>query len=160
MTGIGFEQHDHDACVSDALAVADKFCASNKLQLTPVRRRVLEIMLSEHRAMGAYDILAQLAAEGMGSQPPVVYRALEFLVANGFAHKIEKLNAYIACSQPGSKHSPAFMICRACGAVVEAEASPRAGTLGDAARQIGFAIETAVIEAEGLCPGCRSEARP
>ncbi|OSP54039.1 Fur family transcriptional regulator [Pseudoruegeria sp. SK021] len=155
MSGIGFHHHDHAVCVAGALQAAEDYCARNKLQLTKVRRRVLEILLAAHRAMGAYDILAQLAREGLGSQPPVAYRALDFLVSNGFAHKIETLNAYVACSLPGAAHSPAFMICRVCGAVVEAPTSPQAGRLGEAARDLGFAIETAVMEAEGLCPTCR-----
>ncbi|MFV2053064.1 transcriptional repressor [Aliiroseovarius sp. YM-037] len=160
MVSIGFEKHDHAVCVSDALSAAEQYCAAHKLQLTKVRHRVLEILLGQHRAMGAYEILDQLSAEGMGSQPPVAYRALDFLVSNGFAHKVEKLNAYIACSYPGEVHSPAFMICRACGAVVEAQSRVATGTLGDAAEALGFQIEKTVVEAEGLCPVCKSEDAP
>ena len=154
MDAVGFGQHDHAACVAEALAVAENDCAARKLHLTKTRRRVLEILLSEHKAIGAYEILARLGAEGLGSQPPVAYRALDFLVTNGFAHKIEKLNSYIACSHPGAAHTPAFMICRACDAVVEARAQPARGALGQAARELGFQIETTVVEAEGLCPAC------
>jgi hypothetical protein len=60
------------------------------VRLTPVRRRVLEILLEEHKAMGAYDVLTRLAAEGFGNQPPVAYRALEFLEDQGFAHRIRR----------------------------------------------------------------------
>ncbi|MDC0737872.1 transcriptional repressor [Cognatishimia sp. SS12] len=151
----GFERHDHARCVGSALDTAERFCAENKLKLTPARRRVLEILLSEHKAMGAYDILAILAAEGVGSQPPVVYRALDFLVGHGFVHKIERLNSYIACAHPGATHSPAFMICRACHHVVETPAQVSSG-LDGAAADIGFAIEARVVEAEGLCPNCQS----
>ena len=94
MTAHGFDPHDHDHCIADALSAAEDACARRKLNLTPVRRRVLEILLQQHKAMGAYDILARLESEGLGSQPPVAYRALDFLVSNGFAHKIEGLNAY------------------------------------------------------------------
>jgi Fur family zinc uptake transcriptional regulator len=66
-------------------------CTDEGLQLTKVRRRVLEILLLEQKALGAYDILSSLNAEGLGSQPPIAYRALDFLVTNGFAHKIEKI---------------------------------------------------------------------
>ncbi len=157
MTNPGFEEHDHDACVSGALSVAEAHCAERGLKLTPTRRRVLEILLSQHRAMGAYDLLPILANEGLGSQPPVAYRALEFLVTNGFAHKVEKLSAYVACSYSGQNHSPAFMICRQCAAVVETTTARDAGALGRAAKSAGFTIETAVVEAEGLCPACQTE---
>ncbi|UZD90883.1 transcriptional repressor [Cognatishimia activa] len=150
----GFDNHDHSGCIHDAMEAAVSYCAENKLQFTPVRRRVFEILLQEHRAMGAYDILPILAEEGLGKQPPVVYRALDFLKANNFIHKIEKLNAYVACSHPGVNHAPAFMICRECSLVVETESRPTA-SLKSAAKDLGFAIEATVVEAEGLCPKCQ-----
>lgn len=158
MATIGFEQHDHSVCIDSALTQAEQRCASRKLQFTPVRRRVLEILLERHRAMGAYEILDILAAGGHGSQPPVAYRALEFLVQHGFAHRIERLNAYTACAYPAEEHVPAFLICRACKAVAEAETELRQGRLGKAAQCTGFVIERIVVEAEGLCPGCVGEA--
>jgi len=157
MTNRGFEEHDHTACVTGALANAEVYCQTHRLKLTPTRRRVLEILLREHKAMGAYDLLPILAGEGLGTQPPVAYRALDFLVSNGFAHKVEKLNAYVACSFSGQTHVPAFMICRECAAVVEATTAPDAGPLGRAAKTAGFTIETAVVEAEGLCPLCQDK---
>ncbi len=154
MAAIGFESHDHAHCIDDALRAADARCAQRKLQFTPVRRRVLEILLREHRALGAYDILAELAAEGLGAQPPVAYRALDFLVQHGLAHRIERLNAYAACAHMDHDHVPAFLVCRACKAVAEAETELTQGRLGTTARSTGFAIERIVVEAEGLCPAC------
>lgn len=154
MTNIGFQQHDHSHCIAEAIAAAEDRCREEKLQFTPARRRVLEILLEQHRAMGAYEILDILAAEGLGSQPPVVYRALDFLVSNGFVHRIERMNAYTACTHPGQDHVPAFLICRLCKAVAEAETVLDGGRLGKAARDTGFTIEKVVVEAEGLCPAC------
>jgi len=154
---IGFTQHDHSACVGDTLAAAEARCAADGLRFTPVRRRVLEILLQEHRAIGAYAILDQLREGGFGSQPPVVYRALDFLVVNGLAHKIERLNAFIACAHPSHTHAPALLICRLCDAVAETHSSPARGTLGDAAKATGFRIERTVVEAEGVCPSCANK---
>lgn len=151
---LGFAHHDHAACVKDALAAADARCAAEGLRMTPVRRKVLELLLQEHRALGAYAILDLLRDAGFGSQPPVAYRALDFLAEHGFVHKIERLNAFVACSHPGEAHSPAFMICRVCDTVAEAQSAPAKGALGAAARATGFQIERAVVEAEGLCPSC------
>ena len=119
---------------------------------------MLEILLQDHRALGAYAILDRLREDGFGSQPPVAYRALDFLVSNGLAHKIERLNAFIACSHPNDTHAPAFMICRLCNAVAETQSSSARGALGDAARATGFQIERTVVEAEGVCPACADEA--
>ena len=149
MSTIGFETHDHGACVDDAMAAAEARCAASDLRLTPIRRRVLELLLAEHRALGAYDILGHLSAEGLGAQPPVAYRALDFLVKAGLAHRIEALNA---------DHTPAFLICRSCQSVAESDTTLTQGRLGDAARAAGFQIERTVIEAQGLCPSCQDGA--
>lgn len=154
LDAVGFDKHDHADCISSAVIAAEAHCASHGLRFTPVRRKALEILLQEHRALGAYEMLDQLRDVGFGSQPPVAYRALEFLVANGFAHKIERLNAFIACAHPGANHSPAFMICRSCDSVAEAQSAPARGSLGDAARATGFLIERTMVEAVGLCPTC------
>ena len=158
MDSVGFTRHDHASCVAEGVRVADQACRERNLQLTPVRRRVLEILLREHRALGAYDILDILREEGLGSQPPVSYRALDFLVKNGFAHRIELLNAFIACTHPGQSHAPAFLICRSCGSVAEASSQASKGRLGAAASEVGFRIERSVVEAEGLCPNCQKAA--
>lgn len=157
MEARGFARHDHAHCISDAVNAADAQCTSLGLLLTPVRRRVLEILLEEHRAMGAYDILDRLREDGFSSQPPVAYRALDFLTKHGFAHKIERVNAFTACAHPGADHTPAFLICRVCHAVAEAEADPSRGLLAQVAADSGFVIEKAVLEAEGLCPDCQKE---
>jgi Fur family zinc uptake transcriptional regulator len=151
-----FHSHDHSHCSGDVLARAEALAAEKGLRLTPVRRRTLEILLESHRALGAYDVLERLAAEGFGNQPPVAYRALEFLVEQGLAHRIRRLNAFTACMHPGLAHAPAFLICRACDAVAEAPAAPVRKALDAAAASLGFSIERANIEALGLCPACRS----
>ena len=151
----GFRRHDHDGCIAGALAVAEGRCASRKVRLTAVRRRVLEILLQEHRALGAYEILERLRTEGLGSQPPVAYRALDFLRAHGLVHRIERVNGFVACADPAADHAPAFMICRGCAAVAECPRAADGAGLDQAARDAGFQIERAVVEAEGLCPACQ-----
>ncbi len=151
----GFASHDHAWCIADAISAAETHCAAQKVRFTPVRRRVLEILVQEHRALGAYDILDRLRHEGLGSQPPIAYRALEFLVRHGFVHRIERLNAFVACAHPGQVHAPGFMICRRCATVAETRAAPSDGALGAAALAAGFQIERTVLEAEGLCPACQ-----
>jgi Fur family transcriptional regulator, zinc uptake regulator len=153
---LAFAVHDHAHCAADALARAEEVTAAAGVRLTPVRRRVLEILLEEHKALGAYDVLGRLAADGFGNQPPVAYRALEFLVDHGLAHRIQRLNAFTACVHPGEAHAPAFLICRSCSTVAEAEAAPVRKALDSAAKAIGFVIERSTIEALGLCPACKA----
>ena len=154
-----FAPHDHGRCRGDALAAAEALCAARKLRLTPARAFVLETLLESHRAMTAYELLDRLGAAGLGSQPPVVYRALDFLVANGLVHRIERLGAFVACTHGpdpgGSGHSAGFLVCRVCRTVAETAVPRPAPGLVTEAEAAGFAIERTVVEAEGLCAGCR-----
>lgn len=156
---VAFGAHDHAHCSTDAMARADALVQASGARLTPVRRRVLQILLEQHRAMGAYDVLQRLAAEGLGSQPPVAYRALDFLVEQGLAHRVDRLNAFTACMHPGEVHAPAFLICRQCHTVAEAAAAPVRAALDKAAGIVGFVIEASNVEALGLCPLCAAGAK-
>jgi Fur family transcriptional regulator, zinc uptake regulator len=160
MSAPAFHTHDHGACADTTLAQAEALATARGVRLTPVRRRVLQILLEKHQAMGAYDVLQRLAAEGYGHQPPVAYRALDFLVEQGLAHRIQRLNAFTACMHPGQAHSPAFLICRACNTVAEAHAAPVRAALDASAAALGFAIERSTVEALGLCPACVGTAEP
>lgn len=157
-TSSAFAPHDHAACSGDVLAHADARCADLGLRLTPVRRRTLEILAEGHKAMGAYEVLERLKDEGFGSQPPVAYRALDFLVEHGLAHRVRRLNAFTACMHPGTDHTPAFFICRACNAVAETPVAAVREALDAAAAGLGFSIERANLEALGLCPDCKTAA--
>lgn len=158
MMSPGFQRHDHKSCLADGLARLRQHCVQTGLRATPVRIRVLEILLDSHRALGAYDILAQLKQEGLGSQPPVVYRALEFLQDHGFVHRVERLNAFVACTHPDRPHHPALLVCRVCRSVAETDTDPSGGPLDRAAGAAGFVIEHSTTEAVGLCPDCARNA--
>jgi Fur family zinc uptake transcriptional regulator len=154
-TPVGFAPHNHQDCRQTALTQAEDYCRAHGLKLTPVRRRALEILLESHRAMGAYDVLARLDQDGFGDKPPVAYRALSFLTENGFAHRIERLNAFVACAHSGQDHRPAFLICSDCGSVAEGE--NQASSIKAMADQSGFNIEQVVIEVIGICPICQDQ---
>ncbi len=151
---LAFAEHDHSACSGEVLARAERVCRGAGLRLTPVRRRTLEILLEAHRALGAYEVLERLGADGFGQQPPVAYRALDFLVEHGLAHRVRRLNAFAACMHPGEAHAPAFLICRACDAVAEAPAGAVRSALDAEAARLGFTVERVSLEAVGLCPAC------
>ncbi|MFB2532599.1 Fur family transcriptional regulator [Paracoccus sp. p4-l81] len=155
---LAFRDHDHHACRGAILAQAEALARDRGLRLTPVRRRTLEILAESHRALGAYEVLERLSAEGFGHQPPVAYRALDFLVEHGLAHRIRRLNAFAACTCPGADHAPVFLICRACHAVAEAPSTPLRAMLDAAGAEMGFSVERSSIEAQGLCGGCRAAA--
>src|SRR4051794_6447763 len=113
------DEHDHDACVEAALDRAARLCARHGARLTPLRRRVLELVWRGHAPIGAYDILGRLSPKIGAVAPPTVYRALEFLRAQGLVHRIESLNAYLGCERPGEAHGGQFLLCSGCGAAAE-----------------------------------------
>lgn len=152
---VAFEQHDHTCCAQDVLEFADKTAREDGLRLTPVRRRALEVLLENHNAMGAYDVLKRLAEDGFGHQPPVAYRALDFLVDNGLAHRVRRLNAYTACMHPETDHAPLFMICRQCSAVAESVAPHVRSEIIAATNRANFLVERVNVEVLGLCPNCQ-----
>lgn len=137
------------------LAAAERRCADASERLTAPRRRALEMLLAAGQPVKAYELLSSFRAEGDPAKPPTVYRALEFLERQGFAHRIESLNAYVACRCGARSHAAAFLICDCCGATAEVDpaAGALAGALGDAA---GYAIAGVSVEAHGLCPACRT----
>jgi len=150
-----FETHDHQTCQKHALARAEEIVRDRGLRLTPVRRRVLEILLEEHRALGAYAVLDRLVEEGFARQPPVAYRALDFLVENGLAHRIRRLNAYAACIEPGHEHPVTFLICESCDTVAETAPVELQDAIDHTARDAGFVVSRVSLEAVGTCNACR-----
>ena len=144
---------DHDP--AERVALAASLCRERGTQLTATRQRVLEILWESGRPTGAYqliDTLEQEASRPIG--PPTVYRALDFLMAQGLVAKIESRNAYVACVHPERSHDCLFFICRDCGATAEME-DPRIGQLlVEHATVVGYRIARHVVEVEGMCPDC------
>jgi Fur family zinc uptake transcriptional regulator len=146
--------HDHAQCVSHALSAAVSLCERAGERLTPLRQRVLELVWSSHQPIGAYALLDRLKQDGRSAAPPTVYRALEFLLEQGLVHRIESLNAYVGCAQPGDGHLVQFLICRKCGTAAEIEDRRVVEAIGRSAAERGFALEGRVIELSGLCEHC------
>lgn len=146
--------HDHAACIEQALETAAEVCARRGLNLTPVRRRVLEIVWRAHEPIGAYDILAELAKERDKAAPPTVYRALEFLMAAGLVHRIDSLNAFMGCHEPQQTHIAQFLVCRRCQRVAEIDDPAIQQVLVEHSHAVGFQIEPTSLEIKGLCSDC------
>jgi Fur family transcriptional regulator, zinc uptake regulator len=138
------------------MALAEAQCVRRGQRLTPIRREVLSALLSSHQPLGAYEIMERLAPRGPRPAPITIYRALDFLRDNGFVHRIESRNAFIAC---GHSHAEGdlvvFLICERCGMVGEASSAEVATTLKSAAHAAGFTPRSPVIEISGVCAHCR-----
>ncbi|WP_019959869.1 transcriptional repressor [Woodsholea maritima] len=137
--------------LTHSLAEAEALCARKGVSLTPIRKRVLELLLDADGPVKAYDLLAQLKPGAGAAQPPTVYRALDFLVSTGLAHKVESLNAYTACIHGEEAGGPVLFICEKCGAVQEQHAHAKLKDMPE-----GFQLTRSVVEHYGLCANCQA----
>src|SRR5258705_3252245 len=148
--------HDHGGCTAAALDHAERVCERRAQKFTPIRRQVLQALLSSHRPLGAYEVIDELAKSMPRPAPITVYRALDFLMENGLVHRIESRNAYLACARDHDATAMvAFLICERCGSVGEIPALPAAHAISPAARAAGFAPKLSVLEITGTCVHCQ-----
>lgn len=146
--------HDHSHCQSEALSRAETLCDERGARLTPLRRRVLELIWNSHQPIGAYAILDHLREGDRGAAPPTVYRALDFLMEQGLIHKLESLNAFIGCDHPENRHVSQFLICTKCHGAVEIQDAGISSAVKKSAGAAGFTVSRLTIELQGLCPNC------
>ncbi|HVI58503.1 MAG TPA: transcriptional repressor [Luteimonas sp.] len=154
------KHHVHDA--AGFVAAVERACHERGLRLTPIRARVLGLVAAAGQPIKAYDLLEQIRAgnssegEGAGAAaPPTVYRALDFLLANGFIHKLESVNAFVACHHPSTaQHSVPFLICDRCHSAVELEDLDVVAQLEQRAKSLGFQPQAQTLEVHGLCARC------
>lgn len=162
--------HARDACIDPAhhvrgakafVRAVEGACHERGLRLTPIRARVLGLIAEAAKPLKAYDLLERIAQDGRDGEavgaaaPPTVYRALDFLLANGFIHKLESVNAFVACHHPSTaQHSVPFLICERCHSAVELEDAEVVAALEARARALGFVPQAQTLEVHGLCARC------
>jgi Fur family zinc uptake transcriptional regulator len=131
--------------------------STDTIRMTKPRQAVFDIIRAAQKPMGAYDIIRAMTPQ---PKPPTVYRALEFLVDNGQVHRIESLNAYMACNAAHAccdehkshnhAHTTQFIVCEDCGNVEEVAATTQIHLHA----QNGFKARRIVTEILGTCGRC------
>jgi Fur family zinc uptake transcriptional regulator len=124
-----------------------------------VQSQILDLLTAAQKPLSAYDVIDALSGEKRMA-PPTVYRALQKLMDEGFVHRVESQNAYVACRHHGHALSAGFMICRACGATREFSGAALESFLGQTARKSFFVAEAVSIEIRGLCAACQQITPP
>ncbi|CAH0532411.1 Zinc uptake regulation protein [Vibrio stylophorae] len=143
--------------VEQQMEQAKAICDQRGVRMTPQRMMVFALLLRQRKAQSAYDLLDALKLEMPHAKPPTVYRALDFLLEQGFIHKVESTNSFIACGHLGSaQHCSVLLICERCDAVVETHHHQIEHALNEQAQQHGFQVLQHVIETHGVCPQCQS----
>jgi Fur family transcriptional regulator, zinc uptake regulator len=147
-------EHDHKKCVSEALGIAEQLCVVRGVQLTPIRRQVLELIWDSHKAVKAYDLLDDIKPLQNAAKPATIYRALDFLIEQGLIHRVESLNAFVGCSCSEHQHELLLLICKHCNEVEERPAPKVMEALAQEFYQAGFVPHSKAIEAQGICAKC------
>lgn len=146
--------HDHKQCVTEALGAAENLCLARGVHLTPIRHQVLELIWDSHKAVKAYELLDRIKPSQQAARPATIYRALDFLIEQGFIHRVESLKAFIGCRCSEHQHELLLLICKHCNEVEERLAPAVMAPLSQEFSQAGFIVHSKAIEAQGICGKC------
>ncbi len=156
-TGKSVHYHRHLRDADLFVREVEQACSERGLRLTPLRRRVLELMAAEDKPVKAYDLLDRLRESHDGAAPPTIYRALDFLHGNGFIHKLESVNAFVSCHHPAEAHQVPFLICDVCSSAFEVCDERVAQLISTQAESMGFRPQAQTLEVHGVCRACRQD---
>jgi Fur family transcriptional regulator, zinc uptake regulator len=152
----GAEGGARGASLESALAMAEDYCRARGEKLTPIRRKVLELLLASGRATKAYSLLDEMRQIHPGSAPPTVYRALDFLLAAGLIHRIESINAFAVCHDLTQCQHGILVVCQQCGNVTELHEPKLRQALVTQIEAAGYRLAGDGIELKGLCAQCQA----
>jgi Fur family zinc uptake transcriptional regulator len=139
---------------SITISKVQNLCNERKLNLTPSRLKIMSALISQKSPKTAYEILEFIHKKDASAKPATIYRALDFLCSNAFAHRIETDNTYIACNGEESPHVAQFLICLKCKKAIEFHSHKATIEISKRAKEEGFKITEEILEAKGFCQNC------
>ena len=123
-----------------------------------IQSEVLAALRGEAKPLSAYEILARLNRRNGKLAPPTIYRALASLIEQGRVHRIESINAFIACQCVGHAQASVLSICDDCGSVGEHQDAGLLRDLSALTKQSGFSPSHHIVEVHGRCTDCGTAA--
>jgi Fur family zinc uptake transcriptional regulator len=155
------QNHDHSACLSEALWRAKSRCDALGIKWTGLREQVFRHVATSHKPVSAYDLIESLAKEGKRLAPVSVYRILNVLQSAGLVHRLESRNAYFACmtDHPSLPQTITF-VCDECDRVAEVDAPDAIRAIGRTTQSGHFHARNTTVEVSGVCAECQSTAGP
>lgn len=114
----------------------------------------MRVLRARNTPMTAYQILEELQAEEPSLAPPTIYRTLSALTAQGRAHKLESIKAFVPCRCDHVESVPVLAICGDCGLVEEHDGSNLLPNLSAMTRQSDFKPDRHIVEIHGQCGRC------
>ena len=140
---------------SITLSKVQELCSSRKLNLTASRAGIMSVLIKCKGPKTAYEILDNVNKTDSSAKPATIYRALDFLCTNHFAHRIESNNTYVACDGNEHSHVAQFLICIGCKQAVEFHSDKTTTEINKKAQKEGFKITEEILEAKGFCQNCQ-----
>lgn len=137
------------------VAEAEAMCRARGKRFTPQRRTLLDKLLQAGRPVTAYELLDLVRPDDAAITSASIYRSLDFLVEVGLVHRLDSTRSFVACDHPDHPHAGHFLICRACGTVVEAEDKRIAEATEDLGERHNFTLDHRTVELTGVCGACR-----
>jgi Fur family zinc uptake transcriptional regulator len=116
-------------------------------------KMIAEALRGVGRPVSAYELIDELR-EKATLAPQTVYRSLDRLIADGQAHRLESLNAFVACRHPSHEGAAVFAICDDCGTVTEFDEPAAIVRLQAWAKKARFAVTCMTLEIRGRCRSC------
>ena len=144
----------HKSCIKEALTKAKIICDQRGVKLTKLRETVLKLIWKNHSYVKAYDLLEDLKKIDSSAKPPTIYRSLEFLLENGFIHKIQSLNAFVGCSHPNEHNKCYFLICKECQNIEECHSENINKFVQSTSSNNNFSANQVTLEISGICQEC------
>lgn len=129
-------------------------CKERGTTLTAIRRQILALLYRSPKGMKAYDLLEQIKRERSNASPPTVYRALDFLIEQGLAHKIGRMNLFVACRHASHLTPSLFLVCPQCSGVTELQEKSVMQALSASLAEAGHQLESPEVEISAVCPDC------
>lgn len=120
-------------------------------------KMIVEALRGVGRPVSAYELIEELRDKA-SLAPQTVYRSLDRLIADGQAHRLESINAFVACRHPSHEGAAVFAICDDCGTVTEFDEPAAVEQLAAWARKSKFAVDRMTLELRGRCRMCSPRA--
>jgi Fur family zinc uptake transcriptional regulator len=151
--------HEHGACLAEALNRARLRCSEQGVKWTVLREQVFRQIATSHKPVSAYDLIESLASQGKRLAPVSIYRILAVLQSVGLVHRLETRNAYFACmAEHARPPQTVIFVCEECERVAEAEAPEALRAISNSTDRGHFHIRNTVLEVSGLCAECHKAA--
>lgn len=133
--------------------------STDDVKITSLRKDILEIISKSKNPISAYTILGLLKKLRPGSEPPTVYRVIDYFLEKKVIHKIDSENTYIMCSHLNEltkKNHGVLLTCLKCNSSEEVYEENFFHALELMTKRKQFKIDCSIIQVKGICSDCKN----